>query len=81
MQAYGESPKRDFTRLAAVTKHAGLGATWKRLGYLAERLWPNEAALLTEARQHITAGNSKLDPAVKGKGKLVTKWRLVVNVA
>ncbi len=80
MQAYGESPKHEFARLAAVAKHAGLGATWKRLGYLAEKLWPNETALLSEARKHITAGNSKLDPAVKGKGKLVTKWRLVVNV-
>jgi predicted transcriptional regulator of viral defense system len=79
MQAYGESPKHNFAKLEAVAKHVGLGATWKRLGYFAEQLWPRETALLTEARKHITAGNSKLDPAVKGTGKLVTKWRLVVN--
>lgn len=79
MQAYGESPKHDFAKLVAVAKRAGLGATWKRLGYLAEQLWPNETALLSEARKHITAGNSKLDPAVNGTGKLVTKWRLIVN--
>jgi len=79
MQAYGESPKHDFARLAAIAKDAGLGATWKRLGYLAEQLWPNELALLDEARKHITAGNSKLDPAVEGQGTLVTKWRLLVN--
>ena len=80
MQAYGESANHDFARLTAVAKHAGLGATWKRLGYLAEQLWPKEAGLLVEARKHITAGYSKLDPAVKGKAKLVTRWRLVVNV-
>jgi len=80
MQAYGESPKRDFDRLAEIGRAAGLGATWKRLGYLAERLWPNETKLLAEARTHVTAGNSKLDPAVSARGKLATRWRLLVNV-
>jgi predicted transcriptional regulator of viral defense system len=80
MQAFGESPKHDFARLAAIGKQAGLGATWKRLGYLAERLWPSETALLDEARTHVTAGNSRLDPAVRTNGRLVTRWRLLVNV-
>lgn len=80
MQAYGESPKRNFARFAVVGKEAGVGATWKRLGYLAERLWPQETALLAEARKHVTMGNSRLDPAVKANGRLVTRWRLLVNV-
>jgi predicted ABC-type ATPase/predicted transcriptional regulator of viral defense system len=80
LQAYGESPKHDFARLVEIGRHVGLGATWKRLGYLAERLWPNETALLSAARRHVSAGNARLDPSVHRTGRLVTKWRLFVNV-
>jgi predicted transcriptional regulator of viral defense system len=80
LQTYGESPKRDFERLAAVCRQVGSGAAWKRLGYLAELLWPTETRLLDAARRHVTTGNARLDPSVRRPGKLVTRWRLLVNV-
>ncbi len=80
LHAYGESPKRDFERLATIASQAASGAAWKRLGYLAEHLWPKETRLLAAARRHVTMGNARLDPAVRRDGKLVTRWRLLVNV-
>lgn len=80
LHEYGSSPERDFSRLAGVARAMGSGAAWKRLGYLAERLWPDEAALLEEAAKRLTTGYARLDPAVRRKGKLVRRWRLWVNV-
>lgn len=80
MQAYAESEKHDFVRLVAIARQAASGAAWKRLGYLAEVLWPKETRLLDTARRHMTTGHARLDPAVRRPGKLVTRWRLWVNV-
>lgn len=80
LQAYGESPKHDFDRLMAIGRQAASGAAWKRLGYLAELLWPKETRLLDAARRHVTTGNARLDPAIRRPGKLVTRWRLWVSV-
>ena len=80
LQAYGELPKHDFERLATVCRQVGSGAAWKRLGYLTELLWPAEMRLLDAARRHVTTGNARLDPSVRRAGRLVTRWRLAVNV-
>jgi predicted transcriptional regulator of viral defense system len=80
LHAYGESPKHDFDRLIAIGRQTASGAAWKRLGYVAELLWPNETRLLEAARRHVTTGNARLDPTVGRPGKLVTRWRLFVNV-
>lgn len=80
LREYGSSSERDFSRLANVARGMGSGAVWKRLGYLAERLWPEETPLLKEAAERLTTGNAKLDPAVQRKGTLVRRWRLWVNV-
>jgi predicted transcriptional regulator of viral defense system len=80
IREYGTSREHDFAKLAAVARAAGAGVVWKRLGYLAERIWPDEAGLRDEARRHLTAGNVRLDPAVRQRGRLVRRWRLWVNV-
>ena len=79
MREYGESPERDFGKLASMAKELGTGATWKRLGYLAELLWPEEKAVVVEARKHLTTGNVKLDPGVSRRGTLLKRWRLCIN--
>lgn len=79
-QAYGESRRASFTKLIDVAKEAASGAAWKRLGYLAETLWPRETAVLDAARKHLTMGHAQLDPDVRHGGPLVTRWRLRVNV-
>ena len=58
---------------------AANGAAWKRLGYLAEILWPNAINVLGAAREHISAGYSSLDPAIHRRGRLVRRWNLWIN--
>jgi predicted transcriptional regulator of viral defense system len=80
MREYGTMREHDFAALASVAREAGAGVVWKRFGYLAEVLWPEEHALRDEARRRITAGNVRLDPSVRGRGRLVRRWRLWINV-
>jgi predicted transcriptional regulator of viral defense system len=79
MCEYGNSRERNSTKLITVAKEIATGAAWKRLGYIAELLWPKENILIDEARKHLTTGNAKLDPTVRKKGTLVRRWRLWVN--
>jgi len=53
------------------------GAAYKRLGYLIEKYFSDEDALLKECKEKITEGNAKLDLDLVCN-KLVTKWRLLV---
>ena len=80
MSAYGEAKERDFDKLIVTAKKHGSGAAWKRLGYLAEVLWPDETRLAEEARRRITMGNARLDPAIKRPGRLLRRWGILVNV-
>ncbi|MEW6269195.1 MAG: type IV toxin-antitoxin system AbiEi family antitoxin [Thermodesulfobacteriota bacterium] len=80
MREYGATPEHDFARLARVAREGRAGVVWKRLGYLAEILWPEERALLDEARRRMTAGNVRLDPGVRTRGRLVRRWRVWANV-
>lgn len=79
MKEYGESPDRDFARLGAVAKRSANGAAWKRLGYIAESLWPEETKLIDAAKRHLSEGNARLDPAVPSRGRLATRWHLWMN--
>jgi predicted transcriptional regulator of viral defense system len=81
MKEYVCSKDSNAQRLLAVTEDFGGGAAWKRLGYLVETLWPEGRAVAEEARKHLSAGNVKLDPAVRKHGKLLRRWRLWINAA
>jgi predicted transcriptional regulator of viral defense system len=81
MREYANHPERDFGKLTATARNFASGAAWKRLGYLAEQLWPGQEKLIAEARSRATAGYVRLDPAVKGRGPLMRRWRIQVNVA
>jgi predicted transcriptional regulator of viral defense system len=80
MREYGGHREKDFAKLAASAREARSGAVWKRLGYLAEILWPAETALLDEARRNLSSGYIRLEPAIARRGKLVRRWRLWINV-
>jgi predicted transcriptional regulator of viral defense system len=81
LTAYGESGERDFSKLLARVEERRRGAALKRLGYLAELLWPGTEALRERALALRTAGVVKLDPAVARRGKLNKRWGLWVNVS
>ncbi len=80
MREYAETPERDFAKLGAAARESANGAGWKRLGYIAESLWPQETKLLDQAKRRLTKGTTSLDPTVRSTGRLVTRWRLWINV-
>ena len=55
----------------------GNGAVFKRLGFLLERIAPDEIEAIEACRKKLTTGNAKLDPKLNNT-KLVTRWRLWV---
>ncbi len=67
---------RDDVKLLAYATRLGSGATFKRLGYLAERSGA-AADLAVQCRRHLTKGTAKLDPSLPCD-RLVTRWRLWV---
>lgn len=81
MREYGSSKEHDFRKLAAVAKETATGAAWKRLGYLAELLWPGEKSLIDDCLNRRTTGYAKFDPAVRKAGKMLRRWRLRINVS
>ncbi len=80
MKEYANHPERDFEKLLSEAREADSGAVWKRLGYLFEMFWPEEELIVREASRKLSAGNIKLDPSVKARGKLVKRWRVWSNV-
>jgi predicted transcriptional regulator of viral defense system len=80
MREYGSTDRRDFGKVAEAMNAVATGAAWKRLGYLAETIWPEAKALVALSARKISKGNARLDPAVERSGRLLTKWRLWVNV-
>ena len=67
----GKAPPKE---LIATAERFANGAVFKRLGFLLEqRGGPEE--LIEACRERLTAGNTKLDPALPS-GRLVTRWRL-----
>jgi predicted transcriptional regulator of viral defense system len=81
LRAYGEHQQRDIARLLDICRETGSGAAWKRLGFLTERLWPEQQKIIAAAQRHMTTGYVRLDPANRQRGKLVKRWRLWINVS
>lgn len=74
--AYLRRRDRDPAKLIAYADRLGNGAIFKRLGFLAERD-ASGAEVVAAARDRLTQGHAKLDPAIKCP-RLVTRWRLRV---
>lgn len=75
MKAYFRSTHRDPKLLVRYADQLGNKAVFKRLGFLAMTVAPDEAELIEECRKRLSAGNAKLDPKLPGE-RLVTTWRL-----
>lgn len=76
LSAYLRRRDRDAAKLIAYADRLGNGAVFKRLGFLAERD-ASGADLVAPARERLTQGHAKLDPALDCP-RLVTRWRLRV---
>jgi len=80
MREYGSRKDRRLDELLSEVASIGTGAAWKRLGYLSEQLWADAPEVAAEARNHLTSGYTYLDPSIRRRGKLLTKWKLWINV-
>ncbi len=76
LNSYLSRSDRDDQKLIEYGEQLGNGAVFKRLGFLAERR-ANGVKLAELCRDRLTAGNSKLDPALDCK-RLVSRWRLLI---
>ena len=77
LAAYRRSKYFNAEDLAAVCNRFDSGAVFKRLGYLLERSFPDEKALIELCLEKMSKGNAKLDPGLTCP-RLSTKWRLWV---
>lgn len=71
-----DQPK-EAAKLADHAAKLGIGAVYKRLGFLLQRDHPGEAVLIAACRKRLSAGYAKLDPALPAD-RLVTAWRVWV---
>jgi predicted transcriptional regulator of viral defense system len=74
---YLRSEKKDLSLLLNYAGRLGNGAVYKRLGFLLERISPDNQEIITLCRERLTAGNAKLDSQLPAD-RLVTRWRLWV---
>ena len=74
---YLKSDKSDLDLLIGYAARLGNGAVFKRMGFLLERLVPEEKDIIEVCRESMTTGNAKLDPSLDCD-RLVTRWRLWV---
>ena len=76
LAVYLKNPARSDVTLIEYAENLGNGAVMKRLGYLVDRL-SGPSKLSISCREGMTAGNAKLDSALKCT-RLITRWRLWV---
>jgi predicted transcriptional regulator of viral defense system len=74
LRNYLRDAEADGDTLLRYAEKLGNGAVFKRLGFLASQI-PGHESLAQACRQHLTAGNAKLDPALPCR-RLVKAWRL-----
>lgn len=77
---YWNSEHRDEARLLEYSKKRGNRTVFKRLGFLLEALDLPASAVIRACQKGISSGLTLLDPTVKRKGRIVTRWNLRVNV-
>jgi len=76
LQTYlASSEFRDIGLLMNYAKTLGIGAVFKRLGFLLERYAPEEQEAIKQCARSLTQGYTKLDPALPAQ-KFVAGWHL-----
>lgn len=80
MSEYLVGGKANFPALLKKAEATANGATWKRLGFLSELLWPKEKTIVNAALKNLTTGYIKLDTKIRSKGTMNSRWRLWANV-
>ena len=74
-QKYLSSNDCNLDTLIQYAGKIGNKAIFKRLGFILSKIKPQEISLISYCLQHLSQGNSQLDPTSKGK-RLIKKWKL-----
>jgi len=74
---YLKSENANMDLLLEYAKQLGVGAVYKRLGFLLERYAPDKKTAINICQLSLTAGNTNLDPKLEAD-RLITRWRLWV---
>lgn len=77
---YFEGDHRNEALLVEHGDRLGIGAVFKRLGFLIEELGIDAPDLVEHCLARRTAGVNDLDPSVDAKGPTVTRWGIRANV-
>lgn len=77
---YFEGDHRDDSLLVEYGARLGIGAVFKRLGFLIEELGIDAPKLVERCLARRTAGVNDLDPSVDAKGPTLSRWGIRVNV-
>ena len=80
LAGYLDSEHRADATLLDYARRRRNRTIFKRLGYLLEALEIDAAELIESCRDSISMGLTLLDPSVRGKGRIVRRWHLRVNV-
>ena len=80
LRTYRESSSWSARKLLAAVRLAANGAGFKRLGFMTESLSLDGDDVVRTALRMKTAGNVRLDPMIRTRGRLSTRWGLWVNV-
>ena len=77
---YFEGDHRDDSLLIEYGDRLGIGAVFKRLGFLIEELDIDAPELAQPCLERRTAGVNDLDPSIDAMGLTVSRWGIRVNV-
>ncbi len=77
---YFEGGHRDDSLLVAYGDQLGIGAVFKRLGFLIEELNIDAPRLVERCLERRTAGVNDLDPSIDVEGRTESRWGIRVNV-
>ena len=81
MLAYRKDREFDRDKLIAEVSRFERGSGFKRLGFLAERVWPDEIDVVQCALERRSTGVIKLDPTIATRGRLNKRWGLWINAS
>jgi predicted transcriptional regulator of viral defense system len=77
---YFESEHRDDSLLVEYGDRLGIGAVFKRLGFLIEVLGIDAPELIERCLERRTGGVNDLDPSIDVTGRTVSRWGIRANV-
>ncbi len=80
VRTYWESEKADLNLLYEYAEKLNRGVIFKRLGFTAEIFGQIPESWLEKCRERLSAGISNFDPTGPKQGKIISRWRLRINL-